>query len=169
MTLKELQRAERDASQAHSKLKFAKEQYYNREYDARVQPLIHEIETETGEKFDKLIEDAFEVWLQARDAADKATVEAVTADTGWFPAGTKVKYVPDRRFSFRVDKMDGQLGVIEVWTKESRYPDNMRWGMPHPGDIVIRFLKKDGSPSLKFVRKGGLYGGDEKLWHEVKA
>lgn len=45
---------------------------------------------------------------------------------------------------------NGQKGRIDVWTRESKHPENMRFGLPSPGSLYIRVLKKDGTDSLNF-------------------
>lgn len=46
----------------------------------------------------------------------------------------------------------GVVGVLEVFTHESKHPNNRRFGLASPGDFVIRHLKKDGTPSLNYTR-----------------
>jgi len=55
----------------------------------------------------------------------------------------------------------GRTGRVDVWTRETVRPDNMRWGLPAIGDLFIRILKKDGSDSALFET---LRGGYKSTW-----
>ena len=39
-------------------------------------------------------------------------------------------------------------GIVEVVRQSSQFPDNKRYGLPRLGEVIVRKLKKDGSPSL---------------------
>ena len=48
----------------------------------------------------------------------------------------------------------GRRGILQVWDRESEYPDNIQHGyaLPNYGDFYIRLIKKDGAPSRQFYK-----------------
>lgn len=86
----------------------------------------------------------------AHDAAQVALGQAATAGlhTGilfeW-----KRKY---ERFSSKEGppQATGRRGVVEVWAKGSQARGS--YGLPAIGEVVLRVLKKDGTPSVDFER-----------------
>jgi len=46
-----------------------------------------------------------------------------------------------------------EFGIVEVFTRESRMAEKLsRYGRPQLGTLIVRILKKDGTPGLKFER-----------------
>lgn len=58
-------------------------------------------------------------------------------------------YVPERK---NQHYKTGRRGILQVWEFDSDYPDNTVNGLPDYGDIFIRFLNKNGTPSKKLKR-----------------
>jgi hypothetical protein len=44
----------------------------------------------------------------------------------------------------------GNRGVVSIWRPDSDHPVNQCSGYPEPGEVYIRLLKKDGTPSKEF-------------------
>lgn len=81
---------------------------------------------------------------------------AVLAKDAPYPMGTRLMKMmvdPNTRYS-RVQKQipTGKFGVLEVVTSDTVFASNLTWRKPGIGDYIVRCLKKDGSPSLKFER-----------------
>lgn len=49
-------------------------------------------------------------------------------------------------------KKTGIVAVVEVITSESQHPANAYYSRAKIGDTVLRLLKKDGTPGLKYAR-----------------
>ncbi len=57
-------------------------------------------------------------------------------------------------------------GILEVVTRETRFPDNTpSYSRPSPGSLIVRLCTKDGKPGKKFV-KWTEY--ESKLWKPVE-
>lgn len=46
--------------------------------------------------------------------------------------------------------LTGRVGILEVITSTSEHPANKTYGLANRGDLVIRILKKDGTPSKMY-------------------
>ena len=58
-------------------------------------------------------------------------------------------------------KPTGIYGVIEIFRAGDLFPANQVWRTPGIGEIVVRYLKKDGTKSAKCDRRNsGLSGLD---------
>jgi hypothetical protein len=82
---------------------------------------------------------------------DRAAIEEANPP---YPVGTKVyEWIrlewPNHD---QPKKLSGRVGLIEVWTRDSKKPDSVGLG-PYVGRVVVRFLKKDGTPSLKYEER----------------
>lgn len=66
------------------------------------------------------------------------------------PVGTVLYEWGRPRFSQDWEKT-GKRGVVEVCTRESKFPSNIAWSKPSPGEAYIRMLKTDGTPSLQVI------------------
>ena len=64
---------------------------------------------------------------------------------------TKNNWHSDRRHWYY---RTGRRGILQVWDRESEYPDNIQHGyaLPNYGDFYIRLIKKDGAPSRQFYK-----------------
>jgi hypothetical protein len=48
-------------------------------------------------------------------------------------------------------------GIVEVVRSTSKFPVSMKYGRPRVGDVIIRAIKKDGTPSLKVEAHNRLF------------
>lgn len=99
--------------------------------------------------------------LHATDAewSAKEAVEAekerlsLSGDGLPYPIGTKLRRW-DRGHSYsrqvQPKHPTNNYGVLEVCTKDSKFPENARWRVPKRGDWFVRLLKKNGEPGLTF-------------------
>jgi hypothetical protein len=95
---------------------------------------------------------AKKVWEEARDAA---ALSATLATPREIPLGTRVEEwsAPKGWGYSREKKSTGRRGVLEVITATSEHPDNVpSYRRASVGDVVVRILKKDGTPSKKYVK-----------------
>lgn len=46
-------------------------------------------------------------------------------------------------------------GIVEVVRQTSQFPANMNWARPSLGHVIVRKVKKDGTPSLQMHRTHG--------------
>ena len=55
------------------------------------------------------------------------------------------------RFSARIQRVDKIYGVVETVKSDCKMPSNLSsYSRPNVGDVIIRSIKKDGSPGIKF-------------------
>jgi hypothetical protein len=54
----------------------------------------------------------------------------------------------------------GDRGILQIFRKGDSFPSNQHWGCPRVGDVVIRRLKKDGSPGIQAEQ----YGYGRGIW-----
>jgi hypothetical protein len=69
-----------------------------------------------------------------------------------YPVGTKlVEWKKSRNAWMGSREWDksGVVGVIEIFKAGDEVPENIRWNKPVVGQIVIRYLKKDGSKAAR--------------------
>ena len=52
-------------------------------------------------------------------------------------------------------RLTGRIGVLEVITEKSEHPANKTNGLAERGELVIRILKKDNTPSKSYERVNG--------------
>lgn len=105
-----------------------------------------------------------ERWRSARSALDAAAIEAARADTAEYPDGAKVwRYQwPSYGYGARQWPVGVELGVVEVWTKDSARPDNMSsYGLPSVGAKIVRTIGKSGKPGKRFAT---LPGWGDEVW-----
>ena len=113
---------------------------------------------------DRLI-DARKAAAEAQAALDAHNIEQATSKTyAGLVAGTRlVQWQTTSRWGGKVEPIEVARGTLEVWTRESEYPANIRHGHPKPGDFYIRITNKDGSPSKWFERFGWALSDKESL------
>jgi len=81
-----------------------------------------------------------------------------------YPEGTVMVHW-ERPFTYGVNnhpyKKSGDKGVLQIFKPYDKFPSKpKRWGMPSVGDVVIRLLKKDGTPGIQAKQ----YGYDGGIW-----
>lgn len=61
-------------------------------------------------------------------------------------------------------KPTGKKAIMQVFKEGDPFPSNRRWGRPSPGNVVLRELKKDGTPGTAATtwRYGG--NSDANFW-----
>lgn len=150
--LEDLQKAHWDAGNACRDLQCERDEKRWESVKAFERELDERLDAEYGERLRALIQaerDAEQAYLaeKEKDAAKDAP----------YPIGTKmVEWTePYRSFYNEVPKKPtGRTGVIELVTRETQHPANLRYGKASVGSYVIRLLKKDGTPSLSYVELG---------------
>lgn len=151
-----LLKALQDAESAVHQLRYAREAYEREQTELRVKPIQIAITSESIALFHQRQIDADQVRREAQAALDAQRVELAAANTGWHPVGTKLvewstsSYGRERGKTYTT----GRHGVVEVWTRDSRVAENVRYALPSPGDVVVRLMKADGEPSTKFEKLG---------------
>lgn len=89
--------------------------------------------------------------IAAQKAVDAEAIEAAKVRTdGLHPVGTKLYEWNQTRWGGSTWKRTGLVGVVEIYTREC-LGKKRRWtAEPEPGDLIIRHLKKNGEPGLKY-------------------
>jgi hypothetical protein len=159
MSLAQAQRAMEAADEAARKF----ESLLEADKDAAMRASEELIDKALAARREKLIE-----LRQAAYAAQSTWHEEKVADArrtagkdGNLALGTRMfewengrSYFGSRDFQW---SKTGRTGIIQVWTPETKHPENLRWGLPNVGDLYIRVLKVDGTESLKFESLRGNY------------
>jgi len=101
-----------------------------------------------------------------RREADRVREAESMASLPW-PVGTRLVgwnlprgYSPDQRMT-----RTGETAVLEVYKEGDPLPGNTRWDRPSPGQVVLRPLKKDGTPGAK-ARCWNAYGMAKRWYAE---
>jgi len=101
---------------------------------------------------------ANKAWREACDAVARAQAEA------WPIVGKIYVEWKSQRYRYsreeRSKQPTGKRAIVGVWTSGSPSPENVYHGLPSIGDLYLRVLKKDGTPSTRFERLFS-YWGDE--------
>lgn len=118
-------------------------------YDALIAKEYEEIDREHREERLALEKQCLEIDHQRElERIAKASTETL----GGVPIGGKVvEWAPKYRFSTEYIPT-GLTGVVEVCTHESKFGSNVgSYSQPSIGKLFVRVLKKDGTPSMRFV------------------
>lgn len=103
-------------------------------------------------KHQPIVSAAQKAWNDAEQALREAT-DAATADHEW--EGRRVfRMVRPRGVNFYMRSNVPEVreeGVVETVRQTSEFAGNLSsYSRPKIGDVIVRSLKKDGSPALKF-------------------
>lgn len=83
---------------------------------------------------------------------DRVALEGAQAKEYRIPVGTVLHEYTTRRFD-KKRLWTGRRGVLEIVTPDSLHAQNAAsYSRAKVGDLVVRILRKDGSPSLSYVR-----------------
>lgn len=85
---------------------------------------------------------------ELREASDAFALENVTPP---HPEGTVLVEWNPPHWSTNACRPTGRKGVVQVYRAGDPLPLNARWSVPRVGDVVIRELKKDGTPAKAVV------------------
>jgi hypothetical protein len=115
------------------------------------------IESELSAKYSEEQSRLHEAARAARQAYETAKLAEANASLP-FPVGTKlIGWIRRKLSSFRCGPLEKKsLGVVEVCDKNTEIPKGIVYHRPDIGDVLVRLLKKDGTPG-KAVEK---YNGD---------
>jgi hypothetical protein len=97
---------------------------------------------------------------QGRSAARIALTAAQDAGPEHEWTGQRVtKLVPNWKYG-RLQSTETLTGIVETVRSTTEFAGNLPlYGRPRIGDPIVRLLKKDGTPGLKFERLHGNYHG----------
>lgn len=107
--------------------------------------------------YDRRLYDAMTAESQAREALEKEKTRIALEETKHpYPLGTRMvewEYLHRHSYVFNPAdrRLTGKVGILEVITPTSEHPTSTVRSRARPGDLVIRLLKKDGSPSKLYV------------------
>lgn len=121
----------------------------------QVKPLIEaankleqSIRKDITEKHKGNIDALYNAFLSSRELLNQQLVS--DAASIWYSPGTMVWYWCKERHGNEIKKTDIK-GIVEVYDGTQDVPNNYsRWNRPEIGNIIIRTLKKDGTPGIKF-------------------
>jgi len=95
------------------------------------------------------LRDANLVYSQAKRALTAA--KDATPDHPWTGKRVFREETIRHRWSTTVARVDRFEGIVETFRSTTSTPANMSaWGRPEIGTPIVRLLKKDGSPGVKF-------------------
>lgn len=121
--------------------------------DAKMTALRREMDAKIEAEFGERLRSASSRCNQLRSEVDALKDQIRTRDVELpYPVGTALQHYQTERYS-RDLKATGKIGQIEIITEASAHPENLGpWSRAKVGEVVVRFLKKDGSPSAKYER-----------------
>jgi hypothetical protein len=108
--------------------------------------------------------DRLEGARRARFEAEQAKRDFIEASSGHPWEGRRVYRIEPKfnRFSGKKVGEERIEGIVDVCRQSTRFPTNMRYGLPNLGKAFVRKLKKDGTPALQFHERP--YGDVETNW-----
>jgi hypothetical protein len=109
---------------------------------------------ETAGLFDDRLAVARAELAAAEALADEAIEKAALAEEREVPAGTLMEEwkTPRHTYGRGPKELTGRKGVLEIITRESVHPGNIReWSQAKVGQLVVRILKKNGEPGTSYV------------------
>jgi hypothetical protein len=124
------------------------------ERDERVRAFGKDLDAELAARYDA---DLLRLAVETQKAREsfEAACEAAASDKPWtHPPGTRmVEWECASRFYSEPNarKLTGRVGVTEIITANSEHGKIADYRMAKRGDMVIRILKKDGTPSKVYV------------------
>jgi len=146
MTLKQLEKIERESGADYQNLKYSVEQ----ERTDRRSKAYAEIEYDLNETYGaelKRLHEAF-VAASAATTAERERI-ALTGEGGKWPIGTKLVKWETRRWTNIYDPKE--KGIYEAATVGMVHPKNISsYSMAKPGEFVVRILNADGTPSKRY-------------------
>ena len=104
---------------------------------------------------------------RARRALEDAKITEATAKLESLPKRFFEKKTSGRAWERRPAKPTGREAIPEVRRHDTIFPGNRTWNLPEVGEIFLRVLKKDGTPSSLIERYPEWKGWDE--WFPVEA
>lgn len=125
--------------------------------ESEVQPLINKaaklkssIETEVKSKHQKAFSELEEALFEATQQYNKEKIEQ--SKNEWYPEGTVVyEWVVSNRWTNPPTKSKtGKTGIVEIYDGTKPISQTLKYSVPSIGAIIVRYLKKDGTPSLVF-------------------
>lgn len=146
---KRLEAAFKEARAAHAKLELAKRE----ESSERTSIFREALAAEMSAKHDAGILEASRRLQEATKAWEDAKIaESQNAKWNGHAVGTKLVQWKDVSVSWARERRwekDGKVGIVEIRTRDSRFPANVRYGLPEIGEPFLRILKADGTPSTQ--------------------
>lgn len=119
---------------------------------------------EVYSQFSESVGAASKIQHEAQEMLDALLIQKAQAEADL--TSTYVRWVNkcrDSRFTYVDNWQPDCQGRKEIWSSDSLRPDNMSmWSNPKVGEIIMRHLKKDGSPSKKFTLSWN--GGFTEKW-----
>lgn len=127
----------------------------DREETTRTRAFERALQAELDAKHREGIKAAREVEHTALLALEEAIIADAISAPHKVPPGTMMaewKY-PGRYGNRGERQSTGRLGIIEIVTRDSEHPDNVRYNRASLGEAVVRLLKKkDSTQSKAYVR-----------------
>lgn len=103
----------------------------------------------------------------AKALSEEAIEKAALAEEREIPAGTLMEEwkIPRHTYGRGPAVLTGRKGILEIITRDSVHPGNISgWSRPAVGQIVVRIIRKDGSPGMSYV-----HGYETKNWRPAAA
>lgn len=143
-------------------LKETKDQEVAARIKAEVEPIEQQakelrrvIQNEFHKKYEAQMEE-----LQNKNSELTGQIENITIGENskrWYAPGTIVVKWEKKYYSEIYSKKD-ERGIVAVYDGTQELPENMsHWSAPKRGDIIVQYLKKDGSTGKKFTVISGNY------------
>jgi len=117
----------------------------------KIDELKKQISIRLEDKFGAAIREAEREQQEARKALELLEVEDTRLRLR-FPEGTKYEEYNRPLFSTRPSQKIGKCALLEVATHDSLYSKGQ--SAPEPGTVILRLLKKDGTPSSRWEKTG---------------
>ena len=154
-TLSALEQALRDAMRARSIAQDARSNFTSKLTEEFRAHLARELE---AGGYNKRVRAATIAENEAQQAVEVERERVALSETVHpYPLGTRMVEWDYPRRLYRAPTVQdriltGRVGVLEVITAKSEHPANKTYNLAARGELVIRILKKDGTPSKTYER-----------------
>lgn len=149
-TEKEIEKLEAEHDKLRSRL-YKLEQTRVEEIDRRTREARKQFTVEADAKYTEKIDKAREALRVAKEQHESAVEARALAGVELpYPIGTRLVEWEMKRYPVNGYVKTGRIGMVEVCTRKTEHPDNMRWSRPRLGDWFVRHLKKDGTPGKQY-------------------
>jgi hypothetical protein len=161
------QTTERKALEEILKVAEDKHTDYQRRYRAKSDELMAEVNKKLADEFEKEYRETSNALGLAQKNLKEYTEAQRIAETQSklpYPIGTIFELWKNTNtwVTGGVWKKTNETAILEIFTSDSDYPDNLRLNRPCVGEVILRILKKDSSKGKKTVRWHCRLGYGEK-------
>lgn len=126
-----------------------------REKDNKISATVNEfritLQAKLGKEYDEQISSAGATASAAEAEAQTAEYAYAVSEPPVIPGTELVRWATGSWYHSPGTFLQDAIGIFEIVSFDSKFPENLsEYSRPKVGSYIVRLLKKDGTPSLKF-------------------